>query len=71
MDRKRAEFFKKAEAGCEDWSSDENRELLRYVSFYSTNFTQNILFVFIMMLVLVIVSLQGNDDDCMRSFSNH
>lgn len=27
--QKRAEFFKKAEAGCEDWSSNENRELLR------------------------------------------
>lgn len=27
--RKRTEFFKKAEAGCEDWSTAENRELLR------------------------------------------
>lgn len=42
MDRKRTEFFKKAEAGCEDWSTDENRELLRYVPFYSTIATQNI-----------------------------
>ena len=29
--RKRTEFFKKAEAGCEDWSTAENRELLRFV----------------------------------------
>ena len=28
--RKRTEFFKKAEAGCEDWSTAENRELLRF-----------------------------------------
>ena len=40
-DRKRAEFFKKAEAGCEDWSTDENRELLRFVSFYSAIAFQN------------------------------
>ena len=44
-DRKRTEFFKKAEAGCEDWSTDENRELLRFVSFYPTIAFQNCLYL--------------------------